>query len=215
MEMISEAFGGDGLIWMIAILVVSVFAMAVIIERFVFLFFRYNINADQFMESVRKMVRANSVDRAIKLCKAKPNAAVPRVVQAGLERANKGRDAIRVALEESRLAIEPEVKQRTKSLLVFANIATLLGLLGTIVGLIQAFAALEGANAEERQSKLAAGISTAMYTTAFGLIVAIPTLLSHMVLDGFTRKIIDEVDHYSVMLEDLLVYQQAGVDAAE
>lgn len=214
MGFISKAFNsGKG--WMIAILIISILSLAIMIERFIFLFFRYNINAEAFMQNIRKLVMAGNVDRAIKMCNASPTAAVPRVVKAGLMRANKGEVAIQNAIEEARLDVEPEVRKRTGALLVLANVATLLGLLGTIAGLILAFDALADAPEEERQNLLASGISVAMYTTAFGLIVAIPTLLGHLVLSGFTRKIIDEVDHYSVALEDLLVTQARGGAAAE
>ena len=209
MGAISQAFQSGGG-WMIPILVVSVFAVAIVIERFYVLFFRYNINADEFMQQIRKFVLAGNVDRAIKLCNASPNAALPRVVKAGLMRANKGEVAIQNAIEEATLEVMPAVRARTGSLLVMANIATLLGLLGTIIGLIQAFAGLANAPEEERQNVLAAGISVAMYTTAFGLVVAIPTMLAHLFLSRLTVRIGEEVDHYSVMLEDLLVVQGRG-----
>ena len=102
------------------------------------------------------------------------------------------------------------VTRRTPALLALANIATLLGLLGTIVGLIEAFAALEDAPPEDRQRLLAGGIALAMNTTAFGLVVAIPTMLAHLFLSGISKRIVEEIDQHSVKLENLLVAHSKG-----
>ena len=103
--------------------------------------------------------------------------------------------------------------KRTPALQALANIATLLGLLGTIVGLIEAFKALENnvIAPEDRQRVLSSGIALAMNTTAFGLIVAIPCMLAHLFLSGMTKKIVDEIDQHSVKLENLLVSRGKGL----
>lgn len=211
MSAIKEAMEAGGF-WMWPILLMSVIVLAVTIERSYMLLARYSINADEFMKEIRKFVLAGNVDRAIKLCNQTPNAALPQVVKAGLLRANKGEVAIANAIEEATLEVMPQVRTRTNSLLVFANVATLLGLLGTIVGLIAAFGGLATADESSRQQVLSSGISIAMYTTAFGLIVAIPALLVHMFLARVTTTIGENVDHYSVMLEDLLVTQARGTN---
>ena len=204
MEVIAEAFS-DGGIWMYSILVVSIFALAIIIERFIFLFFKYNINGNAFMAQIQKLVMANNIDRAIKLCNAAPSAALARVIKAGLTRANKGEIEIQNAVEEATLEVVPVIQKRTNSLQAIANVATLLGLLGTIVGMIKAFRSLEKVSAEKRQEALGKAIGLAMNTTAFGLIVAIPCMLAHIFLSSVTKRIIDEIDQYSVKLENLLI----------
>ncbi len=209
MSAIAEAFRSGG-IWMYLILSVSIFAIGITIERFIFLFFKYNINAQAFMAQVQKLVMADNIDRAIKLCNAAPSRALPRVIKAGLTRANKGEIEIQNAIEEATLEVVPKVQKRTPALQALANIATLLGLLGTIIGLIEAFEALESATPENRQQMLSKGIALAMNTTAFGLIVAIPTLIAHLILSGMTKKILDEIDMYSVKLENLLVTRGKG-----
>lgn len=209
MGKIADAFR-DGGIWMYLILAMSIFAIGIVIERFIFLFFKYNINATAFMAQIQKLVMAGNVDRAIKLCNAAPSAALPKVVKAGLTRANKGEVAIQNAIEEATLEVVPMVTRRTPALLALANIATLLGLLGTIVGLIEAFAALEDAPPEDRQRLLAGGIALAMNTTAFGLVVAIPTMLAHLFLSGISKRIVEEIDQHSVKLENLLVAHSKG-----
>jgi len=206
---IAEAFRTGG-VWMYLILSVSIVAIGIAIERFIFLFFKYNINAEAFMARIQKMVMADNIDRAIKLCNAAPSRALPKVIKAGLTRANKGEVEIQNAIEEATLEVVPQVQKRTDALNALANIATLLGLLGTIIGLIEAFRALEDAEPENRQRLLAEGISLAMNTTAFGLIVAIPTMLAHLILSGMTKKILDEIDQYSVKLENLLVTRGKG-----
>ncbi len=209
MAAIAEAFR-DGGIWMYIILATSVVALGVALERFFFLFFKYNMNAHAFMAQIQKLVMADDVDKAIKLCNAAPSRALPQVIKAGLTRANKGEVEIQNAIEEATLEIVPKIQKRTPALATIANIATLMGLLGTIMGLIEAFEALERATPENRQRMLSRGIAMAMNTTAFGLIVAIPTLIAHLILAGITKKILNEIDMYSVKLENLLVTRGKG-----
>jgi len=209
MSAIAAAFR-DGGIWMYLILATSIISIGITIERFIYLFFKYSVNAEPFMAQIQKLVMANNIDRAIKLCNAQPAAALPRVIKAGLTRANKGEVEIQNAIEEATLEVVPMVQKRTPVLQPLANIATLLGLLGTIIGLIEAFEALEKASPENRQKMLARGISLAMNTTAFGLIVAIPTLVFHMILSSMTKKILDEIDMHSVKLENLLISRGKG-----
>jgi biopolymer transport protein ExbB/TolQ len=207
------AFYTNGGFFMHPIALVSVFGVAIIIERFIFLFFKYNINANQFMAQIQKLVMANNIDRAIKLCNAAPSAALPKVIKAGLTRANKGEIEISNAVEEATLEVIPNITKRTPTLQSIANIATLLGLLGTIYGLIQAFAAVANAPPDQKTQFLTQAISIAMNTTAFGLMVAIPTLIGYVFLNNVTKKIIDEIDQYSVKLQNLLVSRGKGAQS--
>ena len=205
-------FYSEGGGWMHPILFMSIIGLGIMIERFIFLYFKYNINAGAFMAQIQKLVMANNIDRAIKLCNAAPSAALPRVIKQGLTRANKSPEEIQNAVEEATLEIIPIVTKRTTVLQAIANIATLLGLLGTILGLIQAFAALQDPSIppDKRQAMLAGGISIAMNTTAFGLMVAIPCLGAQVFLGIVTKKIVDEIDQHSVKLENLLVSRLHG-----
>jgi biopolymer transport protein ExbB/TolQ len=200
----------EGGIWMYVILAVSIIGLGVIVERFIFLFFKYNINGTAFMAQVQKLVMANKIDHAIKLCNAAPSAALARVIKAGLMKANKGKMEIQNAVEEATLEVIPVLQKRTNSLQAIANIATLLGLLGTIIGMIQAFDSLATVSADKRQEALGRNISLAMNTTAFGLIVAIPCIAAHVFLTGVTKRLIDEIDQYSVKLENLLIARLAS-----
>lgn len=205
-----QKFMEDGGPFMYVIAAVAVLALAVMVERFIFLFFRFNINANAFMSQVQKLVMANNIDRAIKLCNAAVNAALPKVIKAGLTRANKGEIEIHNAIEEASLEVLPMIQKRTNSLTSLAQIATYLGLLGTIFGMIAAFDAVATAAPEQKATALAAAISIAMNTTAFGLIVGIPCMAVHLFLSNVTGKIIQEIDQYSVKLENLLVSRGRG-----
>jgi biopolymer transport protein ExbB len=101
-------------------------------------------------------------------------------------------------MEESMMEIIPQLEKRTAYVALGANIATLLGLLGTIIGLIQAFTAVANANPAEKADLLSASISVAMNTTAFGLVVAIPLLVTHSVLTAKTGEIVDSLEMVSV-----------------
>jgi biopolymer transport protein ExbB len=204
MGKIKAAFTGDGAIWMWLILATSVMALGVAIERFIFIFFKYNINAHAFMGQIQKLVMADQIDRAIKLCNAAPSAALARVVKAGLTNANKGEIEIQNAIEEASLEVVPLLTRRLPMLQQLANLATLLGLLGTIIGLIESFDALENAPQDKKQEMLAGGIALAMNTTAAGLIAALPALFIHLFLSAVSRKIIEDIDQYSVKLSNLL-----------
>jgi biopolymer transport protein ExbB/TolQ len=210
--MVSEMakFYADGGIWMHPISFCSVIAFSIGIERIIALFFRYNINSHHFMAQIQKLVLANNIDRAIKLCNAAPSAALPRVIKAGLTRANKNEVEIANAVEEATLEVLPEINKRTTTLPNVANLATLLGLLGTIVGLIDAFAAVAAAPPDMKSQMLTQALAIGLNTTAFGLIVAIPTLAIYIFLNNTTKKITDEIDRYSVKLQNLLVARGKG-----
>lgn len=206
-------FYADGGIWMHPISLCSVIAFSIGIERVIALFFRYNINSHHFMAQIQKLVLANNIDRAIKLCNAAPSAALPRVIKAGLTRANKNETEIANAVEEATLEVLPEISKRTTTLPNVANLATLLGLLGTIVGLIDAFAAVAAAPPDMKSQMLTQALAIGLNTTAFGLIVAIPTLGIYIFLNATTKKITDEIDRYSVKLQNLLVARGKGTQS--
>ena len=200
----------DGGIWMIPILICAIFAFAISFERLFYVMFRANINSNAFMSQVQKLIMANNIDRAIKLCNAEPHAALPRVIKAGLTRANRTEKEIESAVDEAVLEVGPKVNKRTSYLSMLANVSTLFGLLGTIVGLIDAFKAVATAPPELKQTMLSAGIAVAMYTTAGGLMVAIPVLAIHSIVLNRSNKILDDVDHYGLKVINLLAARRRG-----
>ena len=207
-SVVSAMHKGGPAMW--PILFCAVVALAIAIERLYYILFRANINGTAFMAQVQKLIMANNIDRAIKLCNAEPNASLPRVLKAGLTRANRSEIEIQNAVDEAVLEVFPQLNKRTSYLPMLANVATLTGLLGTIQGLIQAFEAVAHASAETKQTMLAAGISVAMFTTASGLIVAIPILVLHSIVADRTTKIMDDVDQFALKTVNLLGARRRG-----
>lgn len=191
------------------------FAIAFAIERIVRLYSTYYVDGASFMFEIQKYVLANDVDGAIRLCNGADKAALPRVIKAGLQRAGRDQEQIQNAIDAASLEVVPKLEKRLNYLALIANIATLLGLLGTIIGLIHSFGAIALADAAQRQTILANGISEAMNCTAFGLIVAISTMVMHSVLTTRATKIIEDIDEYGVKLLDLLAARKYQKHSAE
>ncbi len=179
-------------------------AVAFILERFYRLYFQYNIDGSSFMFEVQKHIMGNDVDGAIRLCNGAGKAALPRVIKAGLSRASRDDQQIQNAIDAASLEIIPKLERRLNYLALIANIATLLGLLGTITGLIHSFNAVALADPSQRQALLSAGIAEAMNCTAFGLITAVMTMVAHSVLGAKATNLVEEVDEFGVKLIDLL-----------
>ena len=204
MGTIVDSFRQGG-IWMYIILVTSIIAFGIVIERF-YMLYRYYIGAPKaLMAQIEKLIKHGNIKKAVDLCNSLQPKALARVLKAGLVRADKSEAEIMAAVEEATLEVVPLVTKRIDNLPILANIATLMGLLGTIIGMITAFKALANAPADKRQQALATGIYQAMYTTAFGLIVAIPVLLFHILIQNMAKKIIADIDEYSVKLENRLI----------
>lgn len=191
--------------WMVAILAAFTFSICFTIERFIRLYVTYNVNGPSFMFEVQKYILANDLDGAIRICNSKPStAALPKVIKAGLQRASRPMEQIQNAIDATSLEMIPKLERRLPYLATIANISTLLGLLGTISGLITSFAAISEADPAQRQELLSRGISEAMTATAFGLMTAIFTMVSHSVLSNRATKILEEIDEFGVKLMDLL-----------
>ena len=207
-----EAFrwSTDGSFYMYAIALFGALAAAIAIERIYYIVIRSNVNADKFMAEIRKLVAGGNMDRAIALCEKGKQKALPFVVLRGLKRANESDTldfrAIQNAVDEGTLEVIPKLRDRTNYLSMLANVATLTGLMGTIYGLILSFAAVgsQGVSEADKSRLLARGISTAMNTTIFGLMVAIPTLIAYTYITNRTNKIIDELDEHLVKLINLI-----------
>ncbi len=178
--------------------------IAIVFERLSRIVFQYNIDGTSFMFEVQKYVLANDIDGAIRLCNGAGRAALPRVIKAGLQRASRDEHQIQNAVDAASLEVIPKIEKRLHYLALIANLATLLGLLGTISGLIYSFGELAKVPASERQNVLSTGIAEALNCTAFGLIVAITAMIAHSWLSGRAAVLIEEVDEYSVKLIDLL-----------
>jgi biopolymer transport protein ExbB len=188
----------------------SAVAVAIILERLLVLAFRLNLNAPPFMSQVQKLILSGNVDRAVKLCDAAPNAALSKVMRAGLTRANRGDHEVARSLEEAVLEATPAISKRIASLWSLANIATLVGLIGTITGLIGTFKSLGAASPEMKQLMLSKGISEAMNNTAFGLTIAVVCIVAHLMLTSKAKQMIEEIEYNALRLENMLSRRGAG-----
>jgi biopolymer transport protein ExbB/TolQ len=182
---------------------VLAFVLGITTERFVFILTRYRVNAAEFMAQVRKLVQAGNIDRAIKLCEAAPLPLL-QVVKAGLTQVNRGEDAVIASMEERLADVIPDLEKRIGSLWSLANIATLIGLLGTISGLIKSFAAVAFAAPDQKSALLSKGISEAMWNTALGLGIAVTCMFFHLILHGMAKKHKSELEKSVMKLENLL-----------
>jgi biopolymer transport protein ExbB/TolQ len=200
METYSTAvrFFQEGGVFMWPIVIVLALGLGVAIERWLYLTMTTAKNK-LLWNKVTPFLKSGNFSGAMQVT-AKSKAAIAHIMTYGLNRVRSARrrEDIEQAMEESLMEVLPRLEKRTHYLATFANLATLLGLLGTIIGLISAFTAVSSANPAEKADLLSASISVAMNTTAFGLIVAIPLLLMHMLLQAKTTEIIDSLEMASV-----------------
>ncbi len=205
-------FFRDGGPFMFVNLAIFTIALANMIERAVALIV-LNLDSQAFMAQIHKLVMANNLDRAIKLCAAAPKAVLARVVKAGLSRAHRGPREVGRALEEAVVEVTPVITKRIQALWSFANIATLVGLIGTITGLIGTFRALGAASPEMKQIMLSRGIAEAMNNTALGLTIAVSCIIAHLLLNGRSRALLEDVEFQALRLENMLS-QRGGNEQA-
>jgi biopolymer transport protein ExbB len=199
---------GGFFMWPIALL--FVLGIAIAIERYFYITRHASLNRSLW-EQITPHLQAGNFKAAVELTQ-NSSSFIGSILSYGLARIKtaRRRDDIEKAMEESLMEVMPKLERRTPYLASFANIATLLGLLGTIVGLIQAFQAVGAANPAEKADMLSASISVAMNTTAFGLIVAIPLLLIHSVIQSKTTQVIDSLEMASVKFLNSITERQAA-----
>jgi biopolymer transport protein ExbB len=212
MDFLSDVFRKGGPFFIVNTFFLAV-TLALIVERAIYFLGRGHLNAKAFLEQLKRLLAANNIDRAKKLCDA-TTAPVARVAKAGLNRLHRGEAAVAQAMEETMTDTLPEVKTRIGALWSMANIATLTGLLGTITGLIGTFSAIGDANPAERQERLSEGIAEAMYNTAFGLSIALLCMIAHLMLSAQMKKVISDLEAFSLRFENLLADGGAAQAAA-
>ncbi|EQC48317.1 transporter, MotA/TolQ/ExbB proton channel family protein [Bacteriovorax sp. BSW11_IV] len=192
---------GGAFMWVI--LIVWGFGIAIAIERFIKLSFKFDVDGASFMNELQRYILSNDIQGAIRVCSGSA-AALPRVLKSGLKRSTSSPGQIQNAIDATALEVIPKVELRMNYLQLVANIATLFGLLGTIQGLIESFAAVAAADPAQKAELLATGISKAMNTTFLGLLAAISIMMVHTFLQSKSDKIVNEIDEFSVKLMDLL-----------
>jgi biopolymer transport protein ExbB len=206
--------GGESMLWgaikhnptfLIINLVVSAVVVTIIIERAAFQLTRYRVNSREFFAQIKKLVAAGNIDRAIKLCDAS-DYPILQLVKSGLTHANKGADEIDAALSEKLSELKPQVEKRVAALWSLANISTLVGLIGTVSGLITTFSsiAVPGLSQADKQRMLSNGIAEAMYNTAFGLGIAVVCMIAHVLIHTRSKNIQHDLEGTTERVFNLL-----------
>lgn len=201
--------------FMYPIAVVLGIGFAISLERFFYLMNQMRVNRRDY-EKILPLLKQQR-QREIAEVTRKSKSAMARIIADGMNRrsSSRRRSDIEYAMEEGLLEILPNIERRTPYLATFANIATLLGLLGTIIGLIAAFTAVANADPAEKATLLSQSISIAMNTTAFGLMVAIPLLLLHSVLQSKTAAIVESLEIAVVKFLNLMDGDERVVAATD
>lgn len=207
---IAVRFFQSGGLFMYPIVVILVLGIAMSIERLLFLGRAEKGNRNLWAE-VAHDITTNQL-QAARDAVDNSHAPLAAVLGFGLERraAQVERQDVEMAMEEAMMEVIPRMERRTPFIFVFANIATLLGLLGTIIGLIQGFTAVANVNPAEKANLLSASISVAMNTTAFGLMCAIPLLLAHAYIQARTTEVVDALEMTTVRFLNLTARHDAG-----
>jgi biopolymer transport protein ExbB/TolQ len=197
----------DAWLFMWAIFITGVFSLSIIIERVIYLNIRKSFKSELFTRNVLDFIARDDITAAADLCKKGSRMSLARVIKASLDEASNGAERIRNAVDEAMLKVVPDLEKRTGYLAVIGNVSTLLGLLGTVYGLIMSFAAVgrPGIDAAQKSELLASGIATAMNATFTGLSIAIASIVIFAVLKAMTKKIIDELDENSLRVVNALV----------
>ena len=195
--------------FMVLNLICSAIVLTIVVERFIFQMTRYRVNSKEFFAQVKKLVTAGNIDRAIKLCEAS-DFPILQLVKSGLTQANKSPDEIDAALSEKLSELKPQAEKRIGALWSLANIATLIGLLGTVSGLIATFAAIAapGLAQADKQRMLSNGIAEAMYNTALGLGIAVCCMITHIILHTRAKAIQHDLEATMERTFNLLTIQQ-------
>jgi biopolymer transport protein ExbB/TolQ len=186
------------------IMFMGVASLALVAERASVLYFRYGMNVDDFMTKVQTLVLARKTDEALVLCAQMNGKPLAQAFKNILEKADREDDAIFQAHDISMAETVPMYTRRLHYLSMMANVATLMGLLGTIHGLILSFQAVATADPSMKQTLLANGISISMYTTALGLAVAIPLMVFYSFLVSRQNVLVEQLQEKCGKLTELL-----------
>jgi biopolymer transport protein ExbB len=193
----------SGGVFMWVIVFIWAVGLAIALERFIKLSFRFDVDGPSFMNELQRYILSNDIQGAIRVCSGSV-AALPRVLKSGLKRSSSSPEQIQNAIDATALEVIPKIELRLNYLQLIANISTLFGLLGTIQGLIESFSAVAAADPAQKAELLATGISKAMNTTFLGLLAAITIMMLHTFLQSKSDKIVNEIDEFSVKLMDML-----------
>lgn len=210
-----QAFNEGGAM-MYVILILGIASIIISAERFIALYFKTNLNKEQFYKNLTSHLLNGDLKGVVQICDQNP-APITKVVKTCMIRLiNKGTDAdIQAALDEGAVTEVPKLERRIGFLAVIGNLATLLGLLGTISGLIRSFASVANVDAATKAAELTKGIAEAMNCTAFGLIVAVPSVLVYSILQSRAQTLIDDINEISIRTFNFILANRERFDITE
>jgi len=186
------------------IMLVGLAGVALVYERARVLYFKYNLNVEEFMTKVQTLVLSKKSEEALVLCNQLEGKPLANAFKTILQKSDRDDETIFQAHDNAMAENAPQLTKRIHYLSMFANVATLLGLLGTIHGLILSFAAVSQADPSQKQAMLAHGISVSMYTTALGLVVAIPSMVAYSILVSRQNELLEQLTEKTGKLTELL-----------
>lgn len=197
-------FFQDGGLFIYPIAVVLAVGIAISIERWIFLSREKARNAKAF-EGFLPLLRTTDIEK-MQMYSREVQTPITRIIACGLDmmKVSRQRGDVENSMNEGMLETMPRLEKRTGYLAVLANVATLLGLLGTIIGLISAFTAVAMADPAEKSTLLSQSISVAMNTTAFGLMSAIPLLILHALIQNKTASIVNSIEMAAVKFLNIM-----------
>ncbi len=212
LKLIADAFHEGG--WpMWPILTLMMISWGICIERIIYLK-KAGIDKEKLLALLKSQIMAGNVQGAVKVCSGNPTP-MTRIIQAGLTKFNRSDAEVQAAMDEAALRELPRIEKRTGYLAMLGNVATLIGLLGTILGLIHSFAGVAGVDPSMKATLLAKGISEAMNCTAFGLITAVPALLMFAILNGWTQGVLDDINEVSVQVVNLVIAHRQAMKGGQ
>lgn len=188
----------------IGIVAMGILSLVLIAERVKVLYIDYSVNAKNFSDQIVKLVTQNKIEEGIAFCSANHKKPIAQVMKMILERSDRSDHEIDKAVERAASEIVPQLEKRLGYLPMVSNVATLIGLLGTVSGLIMAFKAVSFADPTQKQTLLADGISVAMNATALGLIVAIPVMVAYAFLNTRQTRLFSDIDVCAQKVTDAL-----------
>lgn len=215
---IGEHFQEGGFM-MYPILAMLLVSWAIAFERMFALYIAVRENKHALLSGIQKHILKGDIQGAVRFVGNQRQGPIARIIKAGLLKVNKTDKEVQAALDEASLREVPYIEKRTGHLAVLANAATLVGLLGTIIGMIDCFAGVADADPATKAVVLSRGISEAMNCTAFGLITAIPSLLLYAALQARTQHVVDSINEAVVSTLNLVLsnrglFKNADIEGA-
>ncbi len=179
------------------IVAVGMFGMYLLLDRFRALYFEYSLPSGPFMKQVMTLIEQDKIEEAITFCSANEKKPLAYVTKRILERSDRDDSAVESSLDIAAAEIAPKLMKGLGHIAMVSNVVTLIGLLGTVVGLITAFRAVSFADVAQKQTLLAEGISIAMTATMLGLMFAIPSMIAYSFLHAKQGQLFNEIDQCS------------------